>query len=290
MKNLTSATVFAVVLAGTLAGCADRKEQAPAMQDGGMDAATVDIVAVAADLRRISTARVLLGHQSVGRNILAGVADLAADTGVNVRIVEIETVPPDSLPGLFHAAIGTNGDPAGKCQMFQRLLDRPERPAYDLAMMKFCYVDLGHGAPLDSTAVLARYSTMVEQLRATRPDIRIVHSTLPLRAASADWKSTIKRLIGRPPVEDVDNAFRNAFNDDLRVKFVSEPIFDLARVESTRPDGSRSVAEVGGRSVQVLAADFTNDGGHLNSAGQRRAAAEFLHTLATALEARRAEL
>ncbi len=260
------------------------------MPGGATDIAAVDIAAVAADLQALGGARILLGHQSVGRNILAGVAALAAETGADLRIVEIDVLPPDPRPGLFHAPIGANGDPDSKCQMFQRLLERPERPAYDLAMMKFCYVDLGRDTPLEAQAMLERYAATIGALRLARPDVRIVHSTLPLRTAPAGWKATIKRVIGRPPEADADNALRSAFNDGLRARFAAEPIFDLARIESTRPDGNPSSIRVGGRLVPVLDAGYSNDGGHLNTVGQRRAAAEFLHTLAAALPSRTAGL
>jgi hypothetical protein len=243
----------------------------------------VNMSAVKADLQAVSKARILLGHQSVGRNILIGLEALAAEVGVPLRIESINGVPPDSAPGLFHSEIGVNGDPAGKCEIFSSLLNRPERPLYDLAMMKFCYVDLQQGTPLDAAAMLDRYSALVDAIKRQRPDIRLVHITLPLRADPPGKKQMLMRLLGRS-TEDANNALRNAFNDGIRQRFPSEPLFDLAVIESTLPDGSRSMFSRDGRPVYTLAREYTDDGGHLNELGRRRAAIAFVRTLASALQ------
>lgn len=268
-----AAVAAVMTLAAGLAGCsASQKEP------------SVDIVKVRADLEVVARARILLGHQSVGRDILAGVDSLAKEAGVHVRIEQIDGLPADELPGLFHAAIGQNGDPDSKCEVFEHLLTRPERPAYDVAMMKLCYVDLGRGTPYEAASLLDRYSKVVGKLETQRPDVRLVHISLPLRADPPGKKTMLKRLLGRPTDEDADNALRNAYNDGLRQRFSGEPLFDLAEVESTRPDGSRSAFSTQGRTIYTLAREYTNDGGHLNPEARRRAAAEFLRTLASALQ------
>lgn len=243
----------------------------------------MDDSVVRADLQALARARVLLGHQSVGRNVLAGVQALATESGVPLRILRIDGVPPDDRPGLFHSTIGKNGDPAGKCQAFAQLLARPERPSYDLAAMKFCYVDLTQGGPVNAADLLQQYASLVQQVRATRPDIRLMHITQPLRSDPPGLKTKLKRWLRRPTDEDADNVLRNAFNDGLRQRFAGEPLFDLAKVESTRSDGTRSSFVDHGRVVYTLAAQYTTDGGHLNPQAQRRVAAEFLHTLAASL-------
>jgi len=247
----------------------------------------VDVATVRADLAVVARARILLGHQSVGRDILAGVRTLAAEAGVPLRIVEIDGAPPDDLPGIFHSNIGRNGDPEGKCEVFLHLLDRPDRPRYDLAMMKFCYVDLSADAKLDAARLLERYAALVAGLTAARPDVPLLHVTMPLRADPPGWRTSLKRWLGRDAAEDADNALRNAFNTGLRSRFPGAPLFDLAEVESTRPDGSRSAFTRDGRAVYTLAPDYTTDGGHLNAAGQRRTAAALLHAVAASLSGRR---
>jgi lysophospholipase L1-like esterase len=61
----------------------------------------------------------------------------------------------------------------------------------------------------------------------------------------------------------------------LREKYAGEPLFDLAKVESTRPNGSRSFFHDGANVVYTLAPELTDDGGHLNATGRLAAAEEF---------------
>lgn len=273
MKSRIVSLALGAAAAVALMGCSGQRSPAPE---------EVNNVQLREDLEVISKARVLFGHKSVGRNILDGLKMLSEETGVPLRIVAIEGLPPDGEPGLFHAEIGQNGDPEGKCEIFSQLLTRPERPQYDLAMMKFCYVDLGRGARLEAAAMLKRYNSMIEQLAAERPDVTIVHATMPLRADTADWKTPIKRLIGRELDSDPDNVLRNTFNDGLRAKYGNQMFFDLAAVESTLSDGSRSSFESANREIYTLARAYTHDGGHLNNAGKRRVAAELVRVLADA--------
>jgi hypothetical protein len=59
-----------------------------------------------------------------------------------------------------------------------------------------------------------------------------------------------------------------------------DPVFDLARAESTFPDGSRSSVLLNSRSIPTLVPGFTYDSGHLNETGRQAAAVELLRTLA----------
>jgi hypothetical protein len=271
MKRFISFVVLSALAA--LAGC----------QAGQAHEDPVDMTIVKADLQTVSRARVLFAHQSVGRNILEGVQALAAQARVPVRVQQIDGAPPDAGPGIFHAYVGTNGDGESKLVAFAGLLDRPDRPAYDVAALKFCYEDLARDAK-GRNGLLERYAARVGALQQSRPDIRVMHVTSPLRADPPGWKTRIKRLVGKATEEDSDNAARNAYNAALRARYATASVFDIAAVESTRPDGSRSsfAAPVG--PVYTLAPEYTSDGGHLNEKGRRLAAAAFLHSLASTLK------
>lgn len=250
---------------------------------------SVDIEQAKEHLTIVSGARILLGHQSVGRDVLAGLRSLAEETGVDLRIERINGVPPDDQPGLFHSEIGENGDPDGKCEAFAQLLTRPEQPKYDLAMMKFCYADLGRDPSIEVEGMLKRYTTLVSNLRQQRPDVELLHISLPLKAEPLGKKTRLKRLLGMEVSGDYANALRNEFNEGLRAQFSHEPFFDLAALESTYADGSRKTYSYEGETYYMLANEYTHDGGHLNPPAQRMAAAEFLRVLATTLRDRQAE-
>ena len=68
----------------------------------------------------------------------------------------------------------------------------------------------------------------------------------------------------------------------LRERFGgSDHIFDLALLESTRPDGSRAYSRYFGDKAFMLAPEWTDDGGHLNEAAQYHVAERLLVFLAT---------
>lgn len=262
-----------LILCMALMGCSKQVEPPSVM--------TADMKA---GLQTLAQARILLGHQSVGRNILAGVQSLADQAGVSLRVLEIDGSPPDSAPGLFHSAIGKNGDPNSKCESFELLLNRPVEPPYDLVMMKFCYVDLNEDTPLTAEQLLDSYQAMVNRIRNLRSNVKIVHLTLPLRSDPKEWKTPIKRALGRGTYEDRGNVLRNAFNEGLRNRYRDEPIFDLAAVESTRADGRHSSFKQDGRTIYTLAPEYTDDGGHLNVQAQRLVAGEFVRVVGEVLK------
>jgi hypothetical protein len=160
------------------------------------------------------------------------------------------------------------------------------RPAItpDLAFMKFCYVDFTPHT--DVGELLGAYQRTIDQLRVAHPRTTFGHVTVPLTRRSRDAKARVQRLLGRPVWEDDANARRLAFNQRLHEHFAGEPIFDLARHESTRPDGSRESFTVGGGVAYALAPVYTDDGGHLNGVGRRLMAAHLLRFVANALRGR----
>jgi hypothetical protein len=280
MKSMLTLRLLAPAILALLAACSARHDE-QAQQETALNHA-----AIKADLEVVAGARILLGHQSVGRDVLAGVASLARDNNVPLRIEAIESLPPDAAPGLFHTHIGENGDPDSKCESFEQLLVNPQRPAYDIAMMKLCYVDLGGGLPHQAAGLLERYGKVVAALKHARPDVQLVHITMPLRADPPGRKAKLQRMLTLATSEDADNELRNAYNEGLRKRFADEPLFDLAKVESTRPNGEHSAFTNNGQTIYTLAPEYSTDGGHLNAEGQRRAAAEFLRTTASALRQR----
>lgn len=232
------------------------------------------------DLEALSRSRIFFGHQSVGRNLLQGVADLSRQVNSPLRIVGIESTGVDSLPGLFHVDIGKNKEPIGKIAAFAQLLQQPSQPAYDVALLKFCYEDLSRDGLQNPHTLVEEYARSVAAIRAAQPHLRLIHVTVPLRADPSGWKTPVKRLLQRPTEEDADNELRNAFNVELRNRFAGEALFDIAEVESTLPEGKRSFFMRGGDTVYTLAQAYTTDGGHLNEIGRQQVAAAFVRVVA----------
>jgi hypothetical protein len=233
------------------------------------------------ELRIVAGARVLFGHQSVGRNVLDGAAKLAHAHGVPLHIDEAGEAGADLQPGLFHALIGANRDPVSKCRAFADRLLGAERAAVDAALMKFCYVDLDADAPLSPSELLDRYAAMVSQIHECRPELKLIHVTMPVCARPRGRRHRLREVLRRPIREHADNALRNAYNDALRARYRGEPLFDLERAECSGP--GTNVVEYRGVRVRTLSTEYTTDGGHLNDAGKRAVATELVRALAHAL-------
>jgi hypothetical protein len=245
--------------------------------DGGTNGMTEQL---ALDIATVRRGRILFGHHSVGRNVLAGLERLDTEAGGGrIRAVPLEEAVSTQGPLLAHGGVGRNGDPKGKVDDFARVVRAS--PPVDLAYMKFCYVDFEPST--DVEALLAHYQRTLQSLKHERPEIRFAHVTVPLTARPTDPKSWLGRLLGRELWEDAANARRSQFSQRLRDAFPSDPIFDLAGVEATGPDGVVQQFRLGGRSYPSMDPRNTDDGGHLNAQGQGAAAASMAHFLAQAL-------
>jgi hypothetical protein len=235
------------------------------------------------DLRAVGGKRILFGHQSVGGNILEGLKEIQkANPGGSLRVVDLEKSVPPLGPFLGELRIGKNGDPASKCDAFRETVKGMAGDSLDVVVMKFCYVDFKAGT--DAAAVLETYAAAVDSLRAGSPRVVVLHTTAPLVVRTAGWKKLIKRLLGKEESSDVANAKRSEFNELLKARYRGEPIFDLAAVESTYPDGSREEFTADGKPAHALVAGYTEDGSHLNGTGSVRAARVFVRSLAAIAE------
>jgi len=239
-----------------------------------------DDAALRAELERVARRTVYFGHKSVGDNVMQGVGELAAEAGVPLRILEVEeTLPASAGPAFAHGAVAENRDPSRKLESFARTLASAPAPGVEVALLKFCFVDFD--ASTDVAALFARYQAVYAALRQKHPVTVLVHVTVPLTVVQGGPKAWVKRLLGRKPYGAAENARREEFNDLLRQAYRGrEPIFDIARLESTGPDGTPELASGAGKPVPALVAAYTDDGGHLNRAGRLRAARQLISVLA----------
>ena len=231
-------------------------------------------------LRRLSAQRVYFGHQSVGGNILAGLDSLLPSQQSKLNVVKTRDLASVTGPAFVHFPVGRNEDPASKNADFLSVLDGRKSRDSAIALFKYCYVDVNLETDID--ALFDGYRRTVAEVKSKHPDVTLVHVTLPLTTGQSGLKGFVKRVIGRPSTWDI-NQRRNRFNNQLRSEFAGEPIFDLATLESTRPDGSREQATLRGETVYAMAPDYTPDGGHLNAEAQRRFAEQLVKVLASAV-------
>jgi hypothetical protein len=229
-------------------------------------------------LNILSEKRIFFGHMSVGYNIMEGVSYLNMKNGNKLRI--IETADTSEFHGAFfaHVNIGNNTKPLAKIDRFKNLLDNGIGEKVDIAFLKFCYIDINMNSDIDS--ILNHYSSTIDYLKNKYPEIVFVHFTVPLRTVQRGPKAFIKKLINKP-VGIEENLSRDKYNRLLIKKFNGiDPIFDIAAVESTFPDGKHNLYKVDENTVApALIYEYALDRGHLNSSGSKVVAKELLNLL-----------
>jgi len=231
-----------------------------------------------AQLERVARLRIFFAHQSVGMNVLDGAKALAAAEGVPLRIEEVPTAQrvPDATLG--HMFVPENGKPLEKLDNFAHAMAPPDAKL-DAAMVKFCFLDFT--PKTDPKALFEHYRSTIDALRARNPGTVFVHITVPLTTVQKGLKAWLKCMLGRAPYGAIENLRREEYNTLLRGTYQGrEPLFDLARMESTAPDGRSVTTEWNGRAVPALESTYTDDGSHLNGTGRLRAARELVRVLA----------
>lgn len=231
-------------------------------------------------LAGLAQKRIYFGHQSVGYNIVDGIAAVAKEHGEpGLQLVEARS--PDALarPAFAHSTNGRNHEPLSKIQAFAEAIEGGLGATTDVAMFKFCYVDFT--PETDHEQLFAEYRSTMARLRESYPDVRFVHVTVPLTVVQTGPKAFVKKLLGKPIWGAQANVVREKFNELMRKEYAGKaPLFDLAAVEATLADGRTVTFEDAGARHRALAPEYASDGKHLNAEGARWAAVHLLRTLA----------
>ena len=251
-----------------------------ACEGGNMSHATVSLATIKnvpdSAWRKLDEKKIYFGHQSVGQNIIEGLELIKKDyPQIKLKIVAISDASGLSGPMFAHSNLGENEDPESKMQAFSTFMEKGIGNSADIAFFKFCYVDIT--AKSDVEKIFSEYKNAMTNLKKKYPRTVFIHTTVPLTVSQTTLKTLVKRVLGKQD----NNIKRNRLNEMLRQEYAGkEPLFDIAKVESTYPDGSRSSFEKGVATYYSLVPQYTDDGGHLNERGQRAVAQELLTLLA----------
>ncbi|MEK7865066.1 MAG: SGNH/GDSL hydrolase family protein [Planctomycetota bacterium] len=194
---------------------------------------------------------VLFGHQSVGGNVLEGLAALAEQDGERWGIERAED--PDAAwfgenNGLGDFYVGENEDPMRKIADFRERAMGDLGGAVDVAMFKLCFVDLPEGSRPKEVFEAARKA--IEDVERVHPKLDIVWWTCPIETGGNEARNEYNRLV------------RSYCRKNLK------PLFDIADIESNGEG-------------DAMKEDYTDDGGHLDEDGRARAARAFWWLLAS---------
>lgn len=227
------------------------------------------------DWKRLSEKKMYFGHQSVGENIIDGVLDvMKVNKDIQLTIKESKNGADLDSVNILHSSIGKNGDPVGKIADFKKQIDSGIGEKADIVFAKLCFWDIQKNT--DVNKVFFEYKSTIADLKETYPDTRFMHMTVPLMSHSDSLINRLKRLI-REDNGELANIKRNELNELILNEYKDkEPVFDIAKFESTQPDGSRSFFMKGGNKYYYLPDVYTNDGGHLNKIGRKHVAEQML--------------
>jgi len=239
----------------------------------------IDLSDIHSKLEIVEKQKIYFGHRSVGNNIIDGLRNIAQKyPDIDLKIVRIDTV--DHFPDSYfaHSLIGINTEPETKCDDFTKILTEQMGSKVDIAFLKFCFADIKEDTEVDS--VFQYYRKTMLALKNEFPRITFIHLTVPLNSGSTGIKECIKRTFGLSDYSDASNMKKNQFNDLIHEYYHNERIFDVARAESTYPDGRRESFEKNGHTYYELIDAYTDSGGHLNELGKIWVARELINTLA----------
>jgi hypothetical protein len=226
---------------------------------------------------------VYFGHQAIGSDVVAGVEGIAQEYALPLRFIKTREPATVAGPAFVHFLAGQSRDFASKNAAVLRLLESPTRARRPVVLLKYCYGDIS--SPADAATMFEAYRDTVDTIQFEHPDVTIVHSTIPLMTVESAFKSGARQFLGRPTRREGAIA-RHRYNELVRAEFTdTEPIFDLAKVEATQPDGTLAGFAADGRLIETLAPDNTDDGSHLNARCRSAAGEALLDVLSDVIEA-----
>jgi len=230
----------------------------------------------ASEWEKLSQKKIYFGHQSVGFDIIDGIKDLMKENP-QIKLNIIETYDPDEFKAgtLAHSRIGYNVDPKSKIDAFAFIMKAVKGTKCDIAFFKYCFVDFNKNTA--AKKVFDDYKKTMDNMDKTYTKQRFLNMTTPLTTNQTGIKASIKKLIGRPVGGVDDNIKRNEYNEMLRKEYEGkEPLFDIAKIESTFPDGTRCSFTKDGKTYYSMVPEYTNDGAHLNELGRKKVAEQLL--------------
>ena len=137
----------------------------------------------------------------------------------------------------------------------------------DVALMKFCWGDIGSDTDVD--ALFARYRDTMAALERDFPKVTFIHVTVPRTTEPGLFKELkvwLETLFGRrDALGQPANVARERLNALIRGEYAGRHLFDLAAIESTKPDGTRVSGSYDNQRYFALYDGYASDSGRLTS-------------------------
>ena len=195
-------------------------------------------------LDRVRALDWLWGHQSVGRIMMYGLDDLEAldSAKYGINIVPISSEWQNFVTRQNYL---DNSPMFGHIGMYEFwAFANANADLLDVAMMKYCYVNLDGGAHLTAASMFQEYKTNVNAFKLAHPEITLIHFTVPLTTGT-----------------DFYNSERSKYRDLILAEYGNEYVYDIADLESWH-DGAYTTFNYLGTDYLRMNPDYTSDGGH----------------------------
>ena len=182
-----------------------------------------------------------------------------------------------------YAFIGQNEKALLKIQDFDAKMRSGIDRQVDVAMMKFCYVDIT--ASTDIEPLFASYRRTVAPLKQDFPKVTFTHVTVPLMTDQRLLSKPKNRLTGSSSDSAAYNAYNTAserLNALIRHEYADDHLFDLAAIESTAPDSNHAFGTYRGQQFYRLYDGYAPDSGHVEGGSTPVAATAWLKAVGQA--------
>jgi hypothetical protein len=220
-------------------------------------------------------------------SVLDAIPGVYADHGVSAPPIEQGRAEPGPNGGFIaHKFIGEDVVEGGKTALedFDRTMRGGMGRQVDVALMKFCWGDIANSTDVD--ALFARYRDTMAALERDFPNVTFIHVTVPLTTEPGlftELKTRLKTLLDRRDVRgEPANVARERLNALIRGEYAGRHLFDLAAIESTKPDSTRVSGRYDDRGYFALYDGYASDMADLNAVGSKIAATGFLEAIAQA--------
>jgi hypothetical protein len=205
----------------------------------------------------VAQQRVFFTHASVGENLLQGIMELNKADSMKYPLLLTavkSTSTVSTFPGHIYHYMRGNPGWTEKIRIFQESIDNGwHDPVVEIVMNKFCYID--------PAANWETYINSMAAMEARYKGTKFIYWTIPITTD-----------------KNTDAVRRAQFNQNLRNWIAgnnNKILFDIADIEAWSPEGQFQSFSEKGSTYERMYSGYTNDGGHLNSAGRQRAATGF---------------
>ncbi len=222
------------------------------------------------DRAMLGNKRIFFGHQSVGMSILDGIDELQKLYGSNyVKIVETRDCSDLIQPAIGHFKVGKILYPKSKIDDFVNIIDNGIGDCVDVAFMKIGFPDINKHTDVED--LFNYYRRSMDSIKEKYDNLRLIHCTVSLTTKPSGIKGIAKRVLKMD-----NNVYRNEFNELMRSYYEGNEIFDIAKIQSTSPDGIRYSYR---KNIPGMVPEYSSDGGHLSKKGKLVLASELINVL-----------